>query len=211
MKKVCFPLILILVAALPLFAGEIRTDRQEVSAENVRLVFADVPVGEVRVHGVKGSMVEAELRVSCSSSKKKTIEKAEEVRLEIRESGGRLSLEVEGYPKFDTDGIEVELSLKVPANLEFRIDMGVGEIEIKDMKGDMEIDLGVGEVDLEMPFAGVRSARLEVGVGEADLSIPSGHVEGDGWLGQDVRWDGGPGDSRIAIEVGVGEIDVDLR
>ncbi len=211
MRKICIPLILVLAAALPFMADGIRTETEAISAENLKIVIADVAVGEVTIEGVKGNKVEAELRVSCSSSREKNQKQAEEIRLEVRESGGRLTLEVDGYSKWNSDGIEVELSLKVPADLEIRVDMGVGELSIKDMKAEVEVDLGVGEVDVEMPHEGVRSVRLEVGIGEADLSIPSGHVESDGWLGQDIRWEGGDGEARIRIDVGVGEIDVNLR
>ena len=61
-----------------------------------------------------------------------------------------------------------------------------------------------------MLFRSVRSVRLGVGIGEATLSVSGRSIEGSGWLGQKVRWGEGDGPSRVAVSLGVGELDVTL-
>ena len=49
-----------------------------------------------------------------------------------------------------------------------------------------------------------------VGIGEASLLVAGRAIEGSGWLGHTVRWREGTGPSRVAVNLGVGELAVRL-
>jgi hypothetical protein len=200
-----------LLTALPVVADdEVRTIREtfEVGAEHeIRL---EVPIGEVYVSPGSTGQVEIELIVSCGSSSTRCRERAEEIYLDSDLRRRSLALEVRGISQKLTRRPSVDVRLKMPATSALQIDLGVGELEIEDLTGDLEADVGVGEVDVFVAEEAVGTIRLAVGVGEANLH-PRRRGQSDSgflFLGNELEWDDGPGSAYLVIDVGVGEVNV---
>ena len=199
-----------LLTALPVVADdEVRTIREsfEVGEHEVRL---EVPIGEVYVSPSTAGQVEVELIISCSSRSARCRERAEEIYLDSDLRRRSLALEVRGISQKLTRRPSVDVRLKIPAASALRLDLGVGELEIKDLTGDLEADVGVGEVDVFVAEEAVGTIRLAVGVGEANLH-PRRRGQSDSgflFLGNELEWDEGPGSAYLVIDVGVGEVNV---
>jgi len=183
--------------------------------EGARRLKLDVPVGEVHVQAGGGDRIEAKLELRCSTASGRCRERAAELHLTPTRSGDDLSLRLRGYDGDDKRGRnhpEVDLVLTVPAALALSVDMGVGELDVDGVEGDVTVDLGVGEARLALPERAVRSVALDVGVGEARLSPrqDESHHSGFLFLGNEVDWRDGAGASRIVVDVGVGEAHVRL-
>jgi hypothetical protein len=100
----------------------------------------------------------------------------------------------------------------LPATLAIQVDMGVGDLEVRQVEGDVDVELGVGEADVRVPAKAVSSVECEVGVGDANVHGTDGERRSSGLLiGRTVRWQGNEGGSRVHLEVGVGDADVWLR
>jgi hypothetical protein len=95
--------------------------------------------------------------------------------------------------------------------LRVRIDMGVGDLDVRDIEGDVDVDLGVGDADVRVPERTAGLVECEVGVGDANVHSSGGNRRSSGFLGRSVRWEGNEGGSRVHLEVGVGDADVWLR
>ncbi len=205
---------LALLAAAPLAAaGEGREIRRSFPASPGQAVRIDFTVGALRVEAGDGSEVQAELSARCRWNTPRCRERLEEIDLAGRARPSRLHIEVTGLAVWQKTDLELEARFVVPRGLPLEIDMGVGELEVSGFEADVWVDLGVGEAEISLPAAKVASVTVDVGVGEATLHAPDSRLEGrrSRLLGSEVEWDEGKGSARVRVEVGVGELTLDLE
>jgi len=214
-------LLLAVASAAPALADRERLVRDESKAfplEGARVLRLDVGVGEVHVDATAGDRVEARLQLRCEHDSGRCRDRAARLALTATRGAGdelRLELGDEDHPHRNRHGMhypEVELRLLVPATMDVAIDLGVGELELNGIEGDVTADLGVGEVSVEVPESAVRSVGIDVGIGEAQLSPRQYEMHHSGFLflGNEVDWRDGEGRSRINVDIGVGEAHVRL-
>lgn len=206
---------LALTAGLLLPAGseQVRSFSETFDTDGASSVMLDVPLGEVEIVGSAGTRIEVDVVLECGRGwgSGSCPERAENIELVSRHRGGRLIIEVDGYSKWRNRGLEVNVKVRVPAQMKFELDMGIGEVEIRDMTGDISVDMGIGEVTLRMSADDVDSVNLDTGIGEASLRTPSGNSEAAGLFANEVAWKKGNGEATIKVDLGIGEIDVRLR
>lgn len=214
MKSLVFALALLGAAALaaPSHAVVLQTDARTWKVGPDHRVRFEFPVGELHVKATDGDEVRVEMQVRCRrGSTENCMDKTRRLRLEHTNEGGQLRIKVEGYPKFDTRGFTLEALVLVPRSLRLDLDMGVGELQVDGMSGDLDVELGVGEATILAPRDAVRAVNVDVGIGDASLRTNGHRASSRGFLGREVKWSEGAGTSRIELSVGVGEGDVSLR
>jgi len=211
-RAILVSLALIATLAVPIAAAD-RTIAESYRLTGDQDVRLDFPVGELRLVGAEGDAVEIEIDLRCKRSTSRCLDAIEEIELIAHEGERRLTLEVERHPKWMWDSLEIEGEVHLPRARALSVDMGVGELEIDGLTGDLTIDMGVGEVRIAMPAAAVRSMHLDVGVGDANARFPDGWAEGSRSLlvGSEIYWDDGPGNARVQFDLGVGEIAARLQ
>ena len=193
----------------------VRDETASFALEGARRLDIDVPVGEVHVTAGSTSQVQAHFKLRCDEDSRRCRDQAADLRLKPERDGEALRLVIDGYERRKKGGMhhpEVELRLVLPASLAVNVEMGVGELDLRGVEGDVSVELGVGEARVEIPEAAVRSVSMDVGVGEAELRPRSEGQRKSGFLflGNEVSWREGSGRSRVTIEVGVGEANVQL-
>ncbi|HEX2164885.1 MAG TPA: hypothetical protein VHM02_13130 [Thermoanaerobaculia bacterium] len=208
-------LVLLAAAALPAAgAGAAETVRRlsdEVSAAGARRVSIDAPVGELRIEGAATATVEVEVEVRCDDARRGDCRRnAERIELATAVRDEQVTVDVDGWPKGNNDGLSMVLRVTVPRDLPLVGELGVGELVVTGVEAGARLELGVGEMRVEVPAAGIGRAELEVGVGEAALHVGGRRIDGKGFLGREIDWTAGRGEAAIDAEVGVGEIEVRL-
>lgn len=198
-----------LLLAAPLRAAEIPVDQLQFPVPRDNRVRVDFPVGEFRVEPITGDRIVLELRARCRGSESRCEERASRVRIESDDFGGDLHLEVKGYRKTNARFTLVGV-LRVPSNVDLEVNMGVGQIEIEGMHGNLDVDLGVGEARIETSERAVHRVEVATGIGDASLRTRSGHVSRRMFISCTANWDDGPGRSAVSLNVGVGEARVRL-
>jgi hypothetical protein len=214
MKPLVLVAALVATAALavPAHAVVLQTEARTWRVGPDHRVRLDFPVGELHVKATDGDEVRVELQVRCRRSGTEECQrKSRRLRLEHTNDGGVLRIRVEGYPKFNSRGFSLEALVLVPRHLRMDVDMGVGELEVDGMAGDLDVELGVGDATILAPRGAVKTVNVDVGIGDASLRTNGHRAHSRGWLGREVRWSEGGGASRIELSVGVGEGDVSLR
>lgn len=203
----------IALATPGLASAQLRTVEHAWAADGLREVELDVSVGEVTVRGTTGDRVEIRVGVGCDEDgwgSSSCPERAGDVDVTDRRGDGRLSLEVDGPGIWGSRGLHLDVELLIPSRLALRLDMGVGELEIVDLEGDVAVDMGIGEVSLRMPEAALESLSLDTGIGESSLRAPSRNEESAGLFTRTIDWRVRRGHARVRIELHIGEIDVRL-
>lgn len=200
--------LLTLALATPALAGD-DIQNHRFDAAGVKLVRLDHPVGELEIVGADVNAIEVRMEIDCDG--RNCDERIDDIRLEGRAKNGELRLEVDGYPTFGK-GVSVDLEIRVPRGMALAIEHGVGETSIEDVMGDIDLEAGVGEVEIRGSSGAFQSAEIELGVGESELSVDGTKIEGDSFLfiGGETEWHKGRGESRLKVEVGVGEVSVRL-
>jgi hypothetical protein len=214
------------------WSGEPRTIAGTAPVAGVETVQLDAGVGDITITAVDGAAeiaVEVRLeprRGGFFSSMKRAQREVDTAELRMDASKGVLRLEVET----DTDDHHFEETWMValPARLAVDLDLGVGEVEIRGVKGGLTIDVGVGDLlaegvsgDLEIDL-GVGDAKIfgsaadygsvsgSGGVGDARLTVRGEQVSSSGFVGHSAEWTGS-GENTITISVGVGDARVTLE
>jgi hypothetical protein len=179
-------------------------------------VKIDFPVGELRVVPGDASQVRFEIRIRCKNeSQGRCEELADRLRFESDDSNGTLSLKLDRYPKW-CKGFQVTGVLTVPRALPVDVEMGVGQLTIDGIEGDIEVDLGVGDADVRMPRALADHVSVDTGIGDASIQGARGETERRSFIGSHATWaassnrTAGSGRSSVRLHVGVGDATVRL-
>jgi len=207
------PLVLLLAVATQAAAEEVRTFTQNFDASALERIYLDFPIGELKVEGTSSERIMIEVVIECSSRRSldACIDRAENISLESRERADSLDLSIEGFSKWRSRGMHIEMSVLVPESLDVRIDMSIGELEMKQLFGNVKVDMSIGEVTLQSSEEMVGRVSLDTGIGESSLSTHRGRSSSAGLFTRAIAWSEGNGDSEIEIELGIGEISVKLR
>ena len=200
----------LVLPALALAApSEIPIDHITLPAAKSQSVHLKFPVGDLRVEASTGSQVELEITARCKGWGRDDCEdRARRVHVETDDSGGRLDFVVEGYPHFHSGDFNLRGVLRVPARMDLDLDMGVGDLRVTDVEGDMHVELGVGDAQIRTAASSVRSVDVQAGVGDADVIAGGSHARRHGFVGSTASWDEGRGRSSVTLHVGVGDATV---
>ncbi|MGH9380693.1 MAG: hypothetical protein ACRD2Z_08790 [Thermoanaerobaculia bacterium] len=207
---------LICLAALPAAADErdtVRTLRQTFPTAGIERIELDLPVGEARITGEDRGDVQVDFELRCKPGKERCAEAARRVTLESSSRHGELALDLRGFDRGQRRDLVLRGVVRIPAELDLGVDMGVGELEISGLAGNIGAELGVGEMTLRLPIDTARSVSLDTGVGETNLHLPDGMHAGErsGFVGGKTSWEHGTGQAVIRADVGVGEINARLE
>lgn len=210
MRAVTLLALLLVASAAPAGADQLLKAQTKAwtVADGARLRF-HFPVGALRVEPSGDPKVRLDLVVRCKRARTERCERfADRLRLDIEETPRELRVEVEGTSGFGKDGIHLEGHLMVPRGLAVRLEMGVGDLEIEGLAGNLDIDLGVGDATLVVDAADYGAVAADVGVGDASLRAPGRRRSSSGFIGRSVSWNEGHGPSRARLHVGVGEASI---
>jgi len=200
------------VAAGPVRAATLETDSHVYPVTAKHRVEIEFPVGQLRVVPTDESKVHFDIRVTCRGrSESRCEELANELTLDSRDTGGTLHIKLDHYPKWRSNGFKVAGELRVPRSMALRVEMGVGELDIEGLEGDLDVDLGVGEADVLAPRAGARRVEVEAGIGDATIRGAGSSIETSRFVGAKATWSRGDGRSDVRLHVGVGEATVRLE
>lgn len=211
MKKL-IPFAAALLIALPAAADEVvRTLERQFSAAEATRIHLEFPVGELKIEAGSGREVEVHVDLKCDSKRKTRCVEATKVIELVGSTGDRLHVELKGWPKSGSRGMEADVRVTVPRDLPLQADLGVGELGVSGMEADLSVDLGVGDVNIVMPESAVRSVSVDTGVGDANVYAAGQHIEGSGFISKDVKWTKGEGKARVSVDLGVGDAEVRLQ
>lgn len=201
-----------LLCALPASADEVvRTFQKQIPVGGIEDIHIEIPVGELEVEAGDGRQVEIKIEILCENRTSRCLERAKDVRFVYSADDGRLHFQLKDWPKVNAKGLQVRARFIVPRDLPLRTELGVGELTVQGIEGDLRADLGVGEVNVTMPESAVGSVRLDTGIGEADLRAGGRRYESGGLFVRQISWNKGKGQSSVEVDCGVGEINVVLK
>lgn len=125
--------------------------------ENGISVFLKDTFGEVEVEGWDRN--EVEIRLLRSTQKKYTVEasasqarRLEKIKLAItNDASGKLLIETKNIPFLVKNNLELKYQVKVPQAILLKVKHSIGEVQIRNIVGDIEATCKIGEVTLELP------------------------------------------------------------
>lgn len=215
MRRFAFLVFVLLPAiALPARADRdqtVRTFNQSFPGAGLSAVSVDIPVGEVLVTAADGPDLQVEIRVTCDHGRLASCtERAKKATITAGRSGDRVSVRLTRGSGWGHHGLQVKAFITAPRRLAVKTDLGVGELHIDGFAGNVTADLGVGEVHVTAPESAIHSVSIETGIGEGHLVAAGRHWSSEGLFTRDINWSDGAGQSRIAVDCGVGEAHVRL-
>ncbi len=182
-------------------------------AAGVTEVVVESGVGDIEVIAGNGADISAEVKVTPKGggwwSGSRSARELDALELHGDVHGQTLVLHVAPAGSHDHDFGE-DWSVQLPKNLAVTLKVGVGDVRVLDVSGDVEVKLGVGDVQVEGDYASFGAIHAACGVGDAEMRSPEGRVESEGFIGHTL--DGhGTGKATISIKTGVGDVKIRLR
>jgi len=212
MRRLALAVLALLVAGIALGEDTTRTLTFSKNAEGIQSVVLEAGVGDVEIVTSRDSGVTAEVTLSASKKSwgaSRARRELDALELDAEVKAGSLHLRVRGDRGGDHNYGE-DWSIQVPATVSVSVELGVGEVTILDVGGDVEVELGVGDVRIEGDYAAVGRIRGSCGVGDVDLRTPEGRHESEGFVGHSLSASG-PGKNEIRVKTGVGDVTIRLR
>lgn len=181
-----------------------KTERLSLSAAGIDKLVVDCGSGFLHITGeesLRSIEVEAEIIVRGKRDKDMKEYVEDHVRLTLDKRGSRAvltSLFENRFPNISFRERVINLTVRVPKNMDIEIDDGSGEVKIAQIHGNVEIDDGSGEII-------IRDIQGDVGIddgsGTVDVSNVTGSVmvdDGSGTIevsdiGADVKVSDGSG------------------
>ena len=202
----------VVTVATPAHAAMLTTDPHIYQVAGKTRVRLEFPVGELRVIATDDSRVRFDIKVRCRHhSDDRCAEMANQLILDSDETGGTLSLRLHKYPQWNNHGMTVIGTLAVPRTLAVDIEMGVGELDISGIDGDLDVELGVGAADIRTSRSRASHVSVNTGIGDADIHGGGTGTRSRGFIGSHAVWAEGSGRAAVRLHVGVGDATVRLE
>lgn len=185
-------------------ADEVRN--YEYPAQSLKELSLEVSVGEIIIEPSSNDTVSIELTIKPSNTGGWFSREPDLADMEIDDHtrGDELVL------RFDEKDVSTIWHIKMPDIAYTNIDLGVGTIEISDIKTEFNIDVGVGTVDIEGDNSSVGHVDLTAGVGDTYVSARNKTKSRRALVSSQSTAEG-EGSDAIRVDVGVGDINVVLR
>ncbi|MGE5175621.1 MAG: hypothetical protein ACM3JJ_04525 [Hyphomicrobiales bacterium] len=194
-----------------------RTIERDVPATGARALEVDVPAAIVRIRGVDAPDVSARLHATCGDDDEADDASCgaylEGIDLRTEASGGRIRIELTGLRRHSGTDTDLTLTIDVPRRLAVELEVGAGDLEAADLRGDLRIKMGAGRAAIRVRRDAVGGVDASVGIGDASVirdGRPVGTHPASTGFGDEIHWDRGSGRATIDVRVGVGEAEVRL-
>jgi hypothetical protein len=175
----------------------------------IRLEF---PIGQLKVVPTDEPHVRFDIRVRCDGRSEESCEElANRLILDSDDTGGTLHLKLHKFSNWHHHGMKVMGELLVPRALAVDIEMGVGELDIRGMEGDIDVELGVGEADIQASKTQANYVSVDSGIGDAEIRGGGGGTRVRSFIGSHAEWNDHDGRSTVHLHVGVGDATVRLE
>jgi len=214
MRRLALAVALAASFAATIAAGEtLKTLNMSRPAEGLASLTIKAGVGDVQIEGDATGEVVVQVEVKSKGgfffSDRESRREAEALQIETRTSGDELSLSLGPEHHGDTRWAE-RWTVRVPAAFAASVKLGVGEITVLDLDGNVKVEIGVGDVRIEGTYQSFGDVHATCGVGDVSLRTPSGRDQGEGFIAHTLSANG-PGKATIRAHAGVGDVKIRLR
>lgn len=230
-KKAVLVSLAVALFAASAAAASSRELERSIPATGVQSLAIHAAVGDLKIEPAKDDAIHVKVRLTprkggLFSSLRSSQNEVDAAKLKVKRSGNKLKIEIATgteKPRF-----EATWSVELPARLDLRLRLGVGDIEVsgsegalyvRDGVGDVDVtadaswinvEVGVGDVSIRGSVAHFGEIKGTTGVGDAQLEIPGRTLNGRGMVSKTLSWKGdGPG--AMNLTTGVGDLQVSLR
>jgi len=200
------------IGAVPAHAVLLTTDPHTYAVTSKHRIRLEFPIGQLKVVPTDDSRVRFDIHVRCDGHDEDRCEElANRLTLDSDDSGGTLHLKLNKFSSWHNHGIKVIGELSVPRALAVDIEMGVGELDIRGIEGDIDVELGVGEVDIRASKTQANHVSVDSGIGDAEIRGGGTGTRVRSFIGSHAEWNDSDGRSSVHLHVGVGEATVRLE
>ena len=159
-----------------------KTERMSLSADGIDKLVVDCGSGFLYVNGedsLRKIEVEAEIIVKGKSEKDIEEYVKKNIKLELKKQGSKavlVSMFKNQFPRINFRTRVINLTVKVPKNMDVEVDDGSGEVKIVQINGNIQIDDGSGEITVRDIQGDV---DIDDGSGTVDVRDVTGSVTVD--------------------------------
>ena len=171
-----------------------------------------IPAGDVRISGVSGNRLTAEILVKCPDLESGCAKRLGSLQFVTDYEGDRLTLRTNRNSSMKYRSGQVITTVRIPEVSKVNVNMTAGELNIHDVQACLTVDMTAGDINLEMAEELVASVMLDAGVGDASLRVGDYNRSAPrSWLiGAELSWDQGGGYCHLDVDLQAGDIEVEL-
>ncbi len=223
MQRLFTTLLLVIFAVAPAGAGNaVFSESIVVIGEPVYLV--PIPegkafevafkVGELDIEARPVFDARLEIHATCKEVSEEYCQKrVARIRLQQTDLDDRVKVELKGMSRREMKKLGVEATIIVPERAPLIVKMGIGALTIDAGPQDLDIGMSIGAIEVSAPSDSFASVGLSTRIGDASLRTEDRYLSAKRkmLIGAKLDWANGPGDSRMAIKLGIGDASVRLN
>jgi hypothetical protein len=199
-----------LLGAVPVTAATLTTSKS-FSAIEVEKVSINFPAGELVISAAdEMDAIHVTMIARCRSGSK-CEERVQRLRLVSDIEGDTRVFRLEGQKNNFPGAPTIKLRFEIPPHLAVSVHMGAGEVDIRDLAGNLGLTMGAGDVEIRALESSLRTVDVHVGVGDANLRVGERRFDGRGFLAKRLQWSQGSGLGRLEVDLGAGDVNVALN
>jgi len=177
---------------------------KDIAVSGAEQLYLDAHIGSVKFTPSSDNQIHVYVKVSEKEGWGIFKDSPLEAELVVLRDGNRVTLSL------NDDEYGEEWRIELPKMTLLNADLGVGELQVRNINSNLKLDVGVGEASVVVSASEFLSAKGQAGVGAATVRSHSGTTTTDrAMVSEDVTWNGS-GQYSIDVEVGVGDISIKL-
>jgi hypothetical protein len=171
-------------------------------------------VGELQIEARPVFDARLEIHATCKEvSEDFCRRRVARLTLKTTDLDDRVRVELTGMSRREMKKLGVEATIVVPERAPLIVKMGIGELEIDAGLADLDVGMSIGDLTVDAPSDRIAVVGITTRIGDASLETKDDFRDGRRkmLLGAKLQWDEGPGDSSIAVKLGIGDAKVRLH
>ena len=177
----------------------------------VHIVFG---VGDLDVTAEDVDEIRAYIELRCKKlSDERCQDYRRRLRIEPRQTERGLEIRMVGLRKGTLRRMGVDGRVVVPRSSPLSMKVGIGDVDVDAGPEDVSVRMGIGDLTVRAPHSAVGSVKVGTRIGDASIRRTGDYMPGKRrmLIGAKLRWNDGPGSSRIELGLRIGDSKVILE
>ena len=183
------------------FASDLKIIKDTIDVTKGQTVAFNVPVGSLKIKTCDCDQISIKVKVEPKDSDWSFFSSGnvDDAELLVKQRNNTVKLSI------DDDDTKQKWTVTMPADSNLNVDLGVGELKVREFNQSLDADVGVGSITVDVSEQNYDSIKIESGVGATDIDGFDNQAKTTRAMVSSTTKYRGEGEHSIKVDVGVGD------
>ena len=182
-------------------ASDLKIIKDTIDVTTGQTVSFNVPVGSLKIKTCDCDQISVKVKVEPKDSDWSFFSSGnvDDAKLQVKQRNNSVKLSI------DDEDTKQKWTVTMPADSNLNVDLGVGELKVREFNQSLDADVGVGSITVDVTEQNYDSIKLESGVGATDIDGFDKQAKTTRAMVSSTTKYRGEGEHSIKVDVGVGD------